>query len=142
ALEEYPTRSRGTMGVLSIKVGERNGAVIGAIQVDDSHEIMLITNGGILVRTRVQEVSLIGRNTAGVRLIRTGADELVVGLQRIEESEEEEQLDEALDNDGSTGAFATDDVSDTADTADNADDSTGTEADDSTGTEADDDHIE
>ncbi|MBU3823302.1 MAG: DNA topoisomerase (ATP-hydrolyzing) subunit A [Candidatus Oceanisphaera merdipullorum] len=94
ALVEYPTRSRGTMGVLSIKVGERNGAVVGAIQVDDTHEIMLITNGGILVRTRVLEVSLIGRNTAGVRLIRTGADELVVGLQRIEESEEE-PLEEA-----------------------------------------------
>ena len=97
ALLEYPTRSRGTMGVLSIKVGERNGAVVGAIQVDDTHEIMLITNGGILVRTRVLEVSLIGRNTAGVRLIRTGADELVVGLQRIEEPEEEELAAEGED---------------------------------------------
>ena len=92
ALEEYPTRSRGTMGVLSIKVGERNGAVVGATQVDDTHEIMLITNGGILVRTRVLEVSLIGRNTAGVRLIRTGEDEQVVGLQRIEEPEEDDEL--------------------------------------------------
>ncbi|MGO1247578.1 MAG: DNA topoisomerase (ATP-hydrolyzing) subunit A [Oceanisphaera sp.] len=102
SLAEYPTRSRGTMGVVSIKVGERNGAVVGATQVDDGHEIMLITNGGILVRTRVLEVSLIGRNTAGVRLIRTGEDELVVGLQRIEEPDEDVLLDSEhlLDSEG------------------------------------------
>ncbi|GAA3527559.1 DNA topoisomerase (ATP-hydrolyzing) subunit A [Zobellella aerophila] len=92
ALEEYPTKSRATLGVVSIKVSERNGAVVGAIQVDDNNEIMLITNGGTLVRTRVSEVSLISRNTAGVRLIRTGEDEQVVGLQRIEETEDDEVL--------------------------------------------------
>ncbi|GHA30053.1 DNA topoisomerase (ATP-hydrolyzing) subunit A [Oceanisphaera arctica] len=92
SLEEYPTKSRGTLGVVSIKVSDRNGPVVGAIQVDDSNEIMLITNGGILVRTRVLEVSLISRNTAGVRLIRTGEDEQVVGLQRIEEPEEDDEL--------------------------------------------------
>ncbi|WP_298720579.1 DNA topoisomerase (ATP-hydrolyzing) subunit A [uncultured Oceanisphaera sp.] len=92
ALEEYPTKSRGTLGVVSIKVSDRNGPVVGAIQVDDSNEIMLITNGGILVRTRVLEVSLISRNTAGVRLIRTGEDEQVVGLQRIEEPEDDDEL--------------------------------------------------
>ncbi|MFD1008370.1 DNA topoisomerase (ATP-hydrolyzing) subunit A [Oceanisphaera ostreae] len=112
ALVEYPTRSRGTMGVLSIKVGERNGAVVGAIQVDDTHEIMLITNGGILVRTRVLEVSLIGRNTAGVRLIRTGEDELVVGLQRIEEPEEVEQFD-GEDSEGDVADIEATDQSDT-----------------------------
>ncbi|MBM7454991.1 DNA gyrase subunit A [Oceanisphaera litoralis] len=92
ALEEYPTKSRGTLGVVSIKVSDRNGPVVGAIQVEDSNEIMLITNGGILVRTRVLEVSLISRNTAGVRLIRTGEDEQVVGLQRIEEPEDDDEL--------------------------------------------------
>ncbi len=97
ALDEYPTKSRGTLGVVSIKVSDRNGPVVGAIQVDDSNEIMLITNGGILVRTRVLEVSLISRNTAGVRLIRTGEDEQVVGLQRIEEPEE---VDELIDGEG------------------------------------------
>ncbi|MCC4263090.1 DNA topoisomerase (ATP-hydrolyzing) subunit A [Oceanimonas baumannii] len=91
ALEEYPTKSRATLGVVSIKVSERNGAVVGAIQVDDGNEIMLITNGGTLVRTRVSEVSLISRNTAGVRLIRTGEDEQVVGLQRIEEPEDDDE---------------------------------------------------
>ncbi|MNP26992.1 DNA gyrase subunit A [compost metagenome] len=69
---------------------ERNGKVIDAIQVEDTDQIMLITNGGTLVRTRVAEVSVIGRNTGGVRLIRTGEDETVVGLQRIAESDEEE----------------------------------------------------
>ncbi|MDV2856784.1 MULTISPECIES: DNA topoisomerase (ATP-hydrolyzing) subunit A [Oceanimonas] len=93
SLEEYPTKSRATLGVVSIKVSDRNGAVVGAIQVDDSNEIMLITNGGILVRTRVSEVSLVGRNTAGVRLIRTGEDEQVVGLQRIEEPEDDEPIE-------------------------------------------------
>ncbi|MDX1267583.1 MAG: DNA gyrase C-terminal beta-propeller domain-containing protein, partial [Oceanisphaera sp.] len=91
-LAEYPTKSRGTLGVVSIKVSDRNGPVVGAIQVEESNEIMLITNGGILVRTRVQEVSLISRNTAGARLIRTGEDEQVVGLQRIEEPAEDDEL--------------------------------------------------
>src|SRR5690606_17651520 len=94
ALEEYPTKSRATQGVMSIKVSERNGEVAGAIQVDGGNEIMLITNGGTLVRTRVSEVSLISRNTAGVRLIRTGEDEQVVGLQRIEETEGDELVED------------------------------------------------
>jgi len=89
-LEEYPAKSRGTKGVVSIKVSERNGKVVGATQVLDGDELMLITNGGTLVRTRASEVSTVGRNTQGVRLIRTGEDELVVGLQRIDEVEEDE----------------------------------------------------
>ncbi|EWH08892.1 DNA gyrase subunit A [Catenovulum agarivorans DS-2] len=90
-LEEYPAKSRATLGVVSIKVSERNGSVVGAVQVNDGDEIMMITNKGTLVRTRVGEVSVIGRNTQGVRLIRTADGELVVGLQRIEEVEEDEQ---------------------------------------------------
>lgn len=96
ALAEYPSRSRGTQGVISIKVDDRNGKVIDAIQVDDSDQIMLITNGGTLVRTRVAEVNIIGRNTGGVRLIRINSDERVVGLQRIAESDSD---DEEIDND-------------------------------------------
>ena len=90
ALEEYPAKSRGTKGVVSIKVSERNGKVVGATQVLAGDELMLITNGGTLVRTRASEVSMVGRNTQGVRLIRTGEDELVVGLQRIDEVEVDE----------------------------------------------------
>lgn len=86
-LEEYPAKSRATLGVVSIKVSDRNGTVVGAVQVDEDNEMMLISDQGTLVRTRVNEVSVIGRNTAGVRLIRTGEDEHVVGLQRIDEVE-------------------------------------------------------
>ena len=92
ALEEYPAKSRATKGVVSIKVSERNGKVVGAVQVEDNDEIMMITDNGTLVRTRVNEVSVIGRNTQGVRLIRTAEDEHVVALQRIDEIEEAEML--------------------------------------------------
>lgn len=104
---EYPTKGRATKGVVSIKVNERNGNVIGAVQVrvDDEHadpetgelvsaysdQVMLITDGGTLVRIRANEVSKVGRNTQGVRLIRTSEDEHVVALQRIDEEEEDEQ---------------------------------------------------
>lgn len=90
-LEEYPAKSRNTKGVISIKVSERNGKVVSAVQVEDEDQIMLITNVGTLVRTRVNEVSTVGRNTQGVRLIRTGEDEQMVGLVRICDVEEDEQ---------------------------------------------------
>lgn len=97
-IEQYPAKSRATKGVVSIKVSERNGLVVGAIQVDESKEIMLISDQGTLVRTRASEVSTVGRNTQGVRLIRTAEDELVVGLQRIDELEQEdlEEIDGEL----------------------------------------------
>ncbi|MBN5559365.1 DNA topoisomerase (ATP-hydrolyzing) subunit A [Providencia stuartii] len=95
AEQEYPTKSRATQGVISIKVSERNGNVVGAIQVDETDQIMMITNAGTLVRTRVSEVSVVGRNTQGVTLIRTAEEEKVVGLQRVAETEEDENSDEA-----------------------------------------------
>ncbi|WP_395343350.1 DNA topoisomerase (ATP-hydrolyzing) subunit A [Ningiella sp. W23] len=91
---EYPAKSRATKGVVSIKVSERNGAVVGAVQVDETNEIMLISDQGTLVRTRAAEVSTVGRNTQGVTLIRTVEGEHVVGLQRIDEVEEVIELDE------------------------------------------------
>ncbi|ENM5880252.1 DNA topoisomerase (ATP-hydrolyzing) subunit A [Vibrio metoecus] len=89
-LDEYPAKSRATQGVVSIKVSERNGSVVGAVQVTEGDEFMMITNAGTLVRTRVAEVSQVGRNTQGVTLIRTSEGESVVGLQRIDEIEESE----------------------------------------------------
>ncbi|WP_392564670.1 DNA topoisomerase (ATP-hydrolyzing) subunit A [Orbus wheelerorum] len=89
----YPTKSRATKGVISIKVSERNGLVVGAVQVADSDQIMLITDAGTLVRTRVSEVSIVGRNTQGVTLIRTAENEKVVGLQRVAETDDESMLD-------------------------------------------------
>ncbi|EPV3050235.1 DNA topoisomerase (ATP-hydrolyzing) subunit A [Escherichia coli] len=93
AVAEYPTKSRATKGVISIKVTERNGLVVGAVQVDDCDQIMMITDAGTLVRTRVSEISIVGRNTQGVILIRTSEDENVVGLQRVAEPVDEEDLD-------------------------------------------------
>lgn len=93
AQAEYPTKSRATQGVISIRVSERNGEVVGAVQVDDCDQIMMITDAGTLVRTRVSEVSIVGRNTQGVTLIRTAQDEHVVGLQRVAEPVDDEDLD-------------------------------------------------
>ena len=92
ALTEYPEKSRATQGVVSIKVSERNGLVVGAVQVNALDEIMLISNKGTLVRTRVKEVSHVGRNTAGVILIRTQEGEKVVGVQRIDEIQDADEL--------------------------------------------------
>jgi DNA gyrase subunit A len=93
-LSEYPAKSRGTKGVVSIKVSDRNGAVVGAVQVGAFDEIMLISDKGTLVRTPAEGVSVIGRNTQGVTIIRTAEDEKVVGLQRIEEIQSDDELDE------------------------------------------------
>ncbi|UDG81300.1 DNA gyrase subunit A [Candidatus Profftia lariciata] len=82
---KYPTKSRATKGVISIKVNKRNGNVIGAIQINSYDQFMIITDAGTLVRTHVSEVSLVGRNTQGVTIIRTIKKEHVVGLQSITE---------------------------------------------------------
>ncbi|UTU47902.1 DNA topoisomerase (ATP-hydrolyzing) subunit A [Mergibacter septicus] len=92
-LDEYPTKSRNTKGVISIKVSERNGKVVAATQVEERDQIMLITDAGTLVRTRVAEIGIVGRNTQGVRLIRTSDTEQLVSLERVcdvdEDCEEE-----------------------------------------------------
>ncbi len=84
---DYPLQGRGGQGVISIQTTERNGKVVGAIQVAEDAEIMLISNGGTLVRIPVTDVSVIGRNTQGVRLIRLDAGEQLVGIDRIEADE-------------------------------------------------------
>jgi DNA gyrase subunit A len=94
-LIDYPAKSRATQGVVSIKVSDRNGKVVGAVQVNESMEIMLISDQGTLVRTRVNEVSVVGRNTQGVRLIRTSDNEKVVGLESIEEIVSDENIDDS-----------------------------------------------
>jgi DNA gyrase subunit A len=83
-LAEYPRKGRGTQGVIAIQCSERNGALIGAVQLGESHELMLISNHGTLVRTRASEVARVGRNTQGVTLIRLPADEQLVGVVRVE----------------------------------------------------------
>ncbi|KUM51600.1 DNA topoisomerase (ATP-hydrolyzing) subunit A [Rheinheimera sp. EpRS3] len=95
SLTEYPAKSRATQGVVSIKVSERNGLVVGAVQVNELDEIMMISNKGTLVRTRVNEVSEVGRNTQGVILIRTADNEKVVGVAKVDEIQDAEELAEA-----------------------------------------------
>jgi DNA gyrase subunit A len=84
---EYPVKGRNIKGVIDIKTTERNGPVVGAELVDEEDDVMLITNGGTLVRTPVAEVSTLGRNTQGVKLISLSEGEKLVGLERIVEVE-------------------------------------------------------
>ena len=93
-IEEYRVSGRGGQGVISIQVTERNGKVVRSVQVTDNDEAMLITDKGTLVRFKVSELSIIGRNTQGVRLINVSSGELVVGMQKIEDLGEEEMDDE------------------------------------------------
>jgi len=86
-VSEHPLQGRGGQGVIGIRTTERNGAVVSARLVNESDEIMLITNGGNLVRTRVAEISVLGRNTQGVRLIRLGEGERLVGVETIVDDE-------------------------------------------------------
>ncbi len=87
-LAEFTRKGRGTQGVIGIQCSERNGALVGAVQVTTDHELMLISDRGTLVRTRVAEVSQLGRNTQGVTLIRLPADETLVSVMRLDAEEE------------------------------------------------------
>jgi DNA gyrase subunit A len=83
-VSDYPLQGRGGQGVISIQTTERNGPVVGAILVGADDELMLISDGGTLVRTAAADVSVIGRNTQGVRLIRLGDGEQLTGVERSE----------------------------------------------------------
>lgn len=84
AAVDYPSKGRGGQGVISIQASERNGAVVGAVQVTDQDEFMMISNAGTLIRTSVEDVRVMGRNTQGVRLIRLVEGEKLVEIERIE----------------------------------------------------------
>ncbi len=86
--EEFPVYGRGGQGVIGIQVSERNGPVVGATQVDETDEVILITDMGTLVRTRVSEISCQGRNTQGVTLIRLSNEERLVGVERVVEDDD------------------------------------------------------
>ena len=91
-VDEYRVTGRGGQGVISIQVSERNGKVVRALQVTELDQAMLITDQGTLVRFKVGELSIIGRNTQGVRLINVSAGERVVGMQRIDEMQVDDEL--------------------------------------------------
>jgi DNA gyrase subunit A len=86
-LADYPKHHRGGQGVISIQVNDRNGAVVGAVLVKDEDETMLITDAGVLIRTRVNEISVVGRNTQGVTLIDLGEGEKLAGVEKVAEAE-------------------------------------------------------
>ncbi len=105
-VDDYPMKGRGGQGVISIKTNERNGKIVGAVQVQGDDEIMMITNNGTLVRIAVSEVGEMGRNTQGVRLIRLTKGEKLVEIEKIEVlaaadesglTEENSSQDEKLD---------------------------------------------
>ncbi|WP_260955257.1 DNA gyrase subunit A [Pseudomonas citri] len=116
AISEFPEYKRGGQGVIAMVSNERNGRLVGAVQVLDGEEIMLISDQGTLVRTRVDEVSSLGRNTQGVTLIKLANDETLVGLERVQEPSEVEgeELggDEGAAFDGAIGADVDDVIDD------------------------------
>ena len=96
-LENYPCKSRATKGVISIQTSERNGEVVSAELVEDSDQAMLITSGGTLIRTRIDEISVLGRNTQGVKLIGLGKKEKLVSLAKVCETESEDEGEESVE---------------------------------------------
>ncbi len=88
-VEQFPVKGRAGMGVIAIKTSERNGEQVGAVRVFDGDEIMLITDGGTLVRTRVDDVSRMSRDTQGVKLITLSKGEKLIGIARIEALDED-----------------------------------------------------
>jgi len=96
-LEDYREQNRGGQGIITIKTTERNGQVVGILQVSDGDEIMLITSGGKMIRTRVAEIPTMSRNTQGVRLMEPSEGEHVVSVAKL--AEEEDDAD-----DGDAGA--------------------------------------
>jgi len=118
-VDDYSTINRGGQGVISIKTSERNGNVISSVAVTPDQEMVLITNKGTLVRTRVSEVSVVGRNTQGVKLINVGKGELVVGLAVVDVAEEE-SFEEGMEegSEGITSDMSAEQANDSTETSD------------------------
>lgn len=93
SIKDYAARHRGIKGVISIKTNERNGKVVGAVVVDEGDEVMLISDRGTLIRTPVKDISVLGRNTQGVRLVKFEKGERLVSLERVAEYTEEDAGD-------------------------------------------------
>ena len=94
SIAEYPRHRRGNKGVIAIQTSERNGKVVGAVLVDETDEIMLITSAGVLVRTEVEQIREMGRATQGVTLINCDEGDLLTGVKRVVESDLDESDDE------------------------------------------------
>jgi len=118
-VEEFPTKGRGGKGMIAIQASERNGPLVGATQLFSGDEIMLISDQGTMVRTRGDEVSVVGRNTQGVRIIRLKDSENLVRLARIAEPEEELLIeDDAAETTSAESAETKEDAADDTTAAD------------------------
>ena len=102
ATRDFPLHSRGGQGVIAMQASERNGALVGAIRVLPSDEVMLISDQGTLLRTVVDQISLLSRNTQGVKVMNVRDGEMLVGMARIAEAEGSGAADE--DADGGSAA--------------------------------------
>lgn len=100
-VSDFPTKGRGNQGVIAMQASDRNGTLVGAVQVFSGDELMLISDQGTMVRTRGEEISILGRNTQGVRVIKLKSGEKLVGVERIEEPEDEPEFS---DDDATTDA--------------------------------------
>jgi DNA gyrase subunit A len=103
-LADFRHSGRGTQGVKAIAVSERNGLVVAAKLVNDEDEIMLITTGGVLIRTRVKEIRELGRATQGVTLINLGEGEKLSGIEKIVETDDDESAEDVIDGSAEGGA--------------------------------------
>lgn len=122
AVADFSVQGRGGQGVIAMVTNDRNGAMVGAVQVQDNDEIMLISDQGTLVRTRVDEVSILGRNTQGVTLIKVAEDEHLVGVERIEELENGDEEEDGEGEGDSPETASAEAVSDEAPADDAGDD--------------------
>ena len=95
AASDYKVQNRGGKGIITIKVSNRNGPVVGSLAVEPDDQIMLVTNRGKVIRTRVSEISEVGRNTQGVRVIRTHEEERVVAIERLVDQDDASAVESA-----------------------------------------------
>jgi DNA gyrase subunit A len=103
-LEDFPAHGRGGQGVIALQTTDRNGETVAALQVSASDELMLVSSTGTLVRTPVSDISVVGRNTQGVRLIRLGDGERLTGVERIDALDAEVGEVAAAEGDADVGA--------------------------------------
>ena len=102
-LAEFPKKGRGTQGVIALKTSQRNGPLVGAIQLTEHHDVLLISDGGTLVRTPAARIAQVGRNTQGVTLMRLQAGEALQAIERLDVSLEEGEDGAIVAGDGGDG---------------------------------------